>query len=197
MNDIEIRQSFHKKRLKRHHANKATLVIDELGLNHGRCRADIAVVNGHLVGYEIKSDSDSLRRLEEQVISYNSVFDRAFVIVGERYAESVKNYVPHWWGVILSTKGPRGGIDFRSLRKAQRNDSVDPISIARLLWRNEAAKILQHKNLSAKKLRQPRAVLYEYLASVFSTRELQKTVREHLKKRKNWRDLESPSPQDD
>lgn len=197
MNDIQIRQSFHKKRLKRHHANKATLVIDELGLNHGRCRADIAVVNGHLVGYEIKSDGDSLRRLEEQVISYNSVFDRAFVIVGKRHAESVKNYVPHWWGIILSTEGPRGGIDFRSLRKAQRNDSVDPISIARLLWRDEAAEILQHKNLSAKELRQPRAVLYEYLASKFSTRELQRTVREHLKKRKNWRDRESPSPHDD
>ena len=187
MNDLDIRQSFHKKRLRRQHADKATLVIDELGLNHGRCRADIAVVNGHLVGYEIKSDKDSLRRLEEQVKSYNSVFDRAFVVVGERYAKSITQHIPDWWGVILSSKGPRGGIDFSESKKAKRNDSVDPISIARLLWRNEAAEVLQCKNLTAKELRQPRSVLYEYLASSFSTRELQEIVREYLKKRKNWR----------
>ncbi len=53
MNDVEIRQNFHRKILRRQHAQKNTLVIDELGLNHGRCRADIAVVNGHFWGFVI------------------------------------------------------------------------------------------------------------------------------------------------
>jgi len=73
MNDLEIRGSFHRKKLRLQHAHVDTLVVDELGLNHGECRADIAVINGHLVGYEIKSNKDSLRRLEGQVNSYNAV----------------------------------------------------------------------------------------------------------------------------
>ncbi len=35
MNDVDIRQNFHKKILRRQDAQKDTLVIDELGLNHG------------------------------------------------------------------------------------------------------------------------------------------------------------------
>ncbi len=60
MNDPEIRRAYHRLRLARHHRDPNTLVVDELGLQHGESRADIAVVNGHLLGVEIKSDVDTL-----------------------------------------------------------------------------------------------------------------------------------------
>jgi len=193
MNDIEIRKNFHRKKLRRQHAQKDTLVIDELGLNHGKCRADIAVVNRHFVGYEIKSNNDSLRRLEEQVKSYNTVFDKVSIIVGDRYINSIQNYIPEWWGVIVSARGPRGAVNFDLIRKAQTNKNIDPISIAQLLWRNEAEEILRQKKLLPKKLREPRAILYQYLVDTLNICELRKFVREYLKKRKNWRCLGSPS----
>jgi len=187
MNDKEIRFNFHGKRLQRQHAQKDTLVIDELGLNHGQCRADIAVVNGHFVGYEIKSNRDSLRRLSVQVKSYNSVFDKISIIVGERYSNSIHNHVPEWWGVIVSIKGPRGAINFDTIRKAKINKNINPISIARLLWRNEAEELLRQKKFPPRVLRQPRAVLYEYLIETLNIRELRNFIREYFKKRKNWR----------
>jgi hypothetical protein len=55
MNDPLIRKAFHCSFLQKEHAAPTTLVVDELGLEHGKCRADIAVINGHLIGYEIKS----------------------------------------------------------------------------------------------------------------------------------------------
>ena len=187
MNDLEIRQNFHRKRLCRQHSQRDTLVIDELGLNHGRCRADIAVVNGHLIGYEIKSNNDSLRRLENQIESYNAVFDKISVIVGDRYINSIQSHIPIWWGVILSVRGPRGAVNFDLIRKAKTNKSIDPISIAQLLWRNEAEEILRQKKLPPKILRQHRGVLYEQLANVLTTNKLRKIVRDYLRKRKNWR----------
>ena len=193
MNDVEIRQNFHRKRLRRQHTQKDTLVIDELGLNHGKCRADIAVINGHLVGYEIKSNNDSLCRLEEQVKAYNAVFDKVFIVVGDRYTNSIKNYIPEWWGVIVSVRGPRGAVNFDIIREARTNKKIDPISIAQLLWRNEAEEILQQKKLPPQILRQPRAVLYEYLVDTLNVCELRKFVRDYFKKRKNWRCPESPS----
>jgi hypothetical protein len=187
MNDAEIRKSFHRKMLRRQHTRNDTLVIDELGLNHGRCRADIAVVNGHLVGYEIKSNSDSLRRLREQVKAYSAVFDRAFIVVGDRHIDKIQNSVPECWGVIVSTKGSRGAINFETVRKAKANKNIDPISMARLLWRDEAAEILAQKEVSRKILRKPRSILYEYLVEILSIYELRKLIRVYLKKRKNWR----------
>jgi F420-0:gamma-glutamyl ligase-like protein len=192
MNDVEIRQNFHRKILRRQHAHKETLVIDELGLNHGKCRADIAVVNGQFVGYEIKSNNDSLRRLEEQVKSYNAVFDKVSIIVGDRYIKSIQNYIPEWWGIIVSIRGSRGAVNFNIVRKAQINKNIDPISIAQLLWRNEAIEILRQKKLPSRILRQPRAILYEHLADKLNICELRKFIREYFKRRKNWRCPELP-----
>ncbi len=196
MNDVEIRQNFHRKILRRQHAHKDTLVIDELGLNHGKCRADIAVVNGRFVGYEIKSNNDSLRRLGEQVKSYSAVFDRVSIIVGNRYINCIQDYIPEWWGVIVSAKGPRGAVNFDLIRKAQTNKNFDPISIAKLLWRNEAEEILMQKKMPSKILRQPRAILYECLVDVLNTCELRKIVRKYLKNRRNWRCPALPSRYD-
>lgn len=196
MNDEEIRQNFHRKKLRRQHAQKDTLVIDELGLNHGKCRADIAVINGHLIGYEIKSNNDSLRRLEEQIKSYSAVFDKVSIVVGDRYINSIQSHIPKWWGIIVSRRGSKGAVNFETIRKAQKNKSIEPISIAQLLWRNEAAEILSEKKLPPKILRQPRDVLYEQLADLLSANELRKIVRDYLKRRRNWRCLESPSQYD-
>jgi len=192
MNDVEIRQNFHRKILRRQHAHKDTLVIDELGLNHGKCRADITVVNGRFVGYEIKSNNDSLRRLKEQVKSYNAIFDKISIVVGNRYINSIQNYIPEWWGVIVSTRGPRGAVNFDLIRKAQINKNIDPISIAQLLWRNEAEEILRQKKLSPRILRKPRTILYEYLVEILNICELRKFIREYFKKRRNWRCPELP-----
>jgi len=196
MNDAEIRQNFHRKRLRWQHAQENTLVIDELGLNHGKCRADIAVVNGHLIGYEIKGNKDSLRRLEEQVKSYNAVFDKVSIVVGDRYIDSIQGHIPKWWGVIVTVRGSKGAINFKIIRKAQKNKNVEPISVAKLLWRNEAIEILQKKKLPKKILRQPRMVLYEYLVDILSMGELRKVVRNCLKMRRNWRYPELPSRYD-
>jgi hypothetical protein len=196
MNDVEIRQNFHRKMLRRQHAHKDMLVIDELGLNHGQCRADIAVVNGHLVGYEIKSDKDSLRRLKVQVKAYNAIFDRISIIVGDRHIKSIQNHVPEWWGIIISYKGSRGAINFSIIRKAQSNKNVDPTFVVRLLWRNEAAEILRQKKLQHRVLRQPRAILYEHLVDKLNIYEIRKYVKEYFKKRKNWRCPESLSQYD-
>lgn len=197
MNDAEIRQNFHRKELQRQHIRNDTLVIDELGLNHGKCRADIAVVNGTFIGYEIKSNKDSLRRLDEQIKSYNSVFDKVSIIVGNRYANSIREYVPKYWGIIISVKGLRGAVNFEMVRKAQRNDSVDTMSLARLLWRNEAEEVLRKTNLPSRILRQPREILYEYLVDVVDICELRTIIRECFKKRKNWRYPELLSRYDD
>jgi hypothetical protein len=188
MNDHDIRVNIHKKILMRHHKNNNTLVIDELGLKNGDCRADIAVVNGCLCGFEIKSDSDSLNRLRNQVDIYDAVFDYSTIIVGEKHFPKVMNYISDWWGIQVCTKGSIGGVNFYFERKAQKNLESDPYSIAQFLWKEEVVEILLNKGIGNKEIRRPKAELYQILCSILTKSDLNKMVRQFLKKRTNWRD---------
>lgn len=196
LNDSIIRNNFHRKKLKRYHNDKNSLVINELGLNHGKNRADIAVVNGHMIGYEIKSDYDSLDRLEKQIKSYNEIFDKINVIVGLRHFNNIHKYLPEWWGIITVETSSNNKVKFNLVRKPIKNKNIVPISIARLLWRDEVIQLLMQKNVSPKILRLPRSYLYETLANSMSISELSRSVRYGLRIRKNWRFPEPPSSYD-
>src|SRR5437660_4553154 len=107
MTDSEIRQSVHRKLLRRYHAARDTLVINELGLHHGSGRADIAVVNGRFRGYEIKSDRDSLVRLKNQISLYDAVFDSISIIVVAKHLPVICRRVPPHWGIVIAASGQR------------------------------------------------------------------------------------------
>lgn len=196
MNDPQIRASFHQKCLRKHHCDSATLVVNELGLQHGRCRADVAVINGHLIGYEIKSDVDSLRRLNGQIDSYNAVFDRASAVVATSHISEAVSMLPEWWGVISVSEGQRGAVYFKTIRHAKKNTHVDDYAIAQLLWRNEAQDILIDLGVHGKELREKRANLYSIIISKMGSTELRKTVKRYLMKRTHWRYPALLSPND-
>jgi len=163
MNDYDIRINAHNKILKIHHKNSNTLIVDELGLKHGNCRADIAVINGKLHGFEIKSDKDTLSRLNNQIRIYDSIFDYSAIITGEKHYSKLVNYLPEHWGIVLCAKGNRGGIKFSTERKPKINTGSDPYSIAQLLWRNEAIDILKLEGMPNKEINQPTEEVYEVL----------------------------------
>jgi len=187
MNDAVIRENFHRKVLRRYHSASDVLVVDELGLRHGKCRADIALVNGRLIGYEIKSDEDSLNRLEEQVQFYSAVFDRATIIVAETHVKPVRSLVPKWWGIVVGKPRGETQVSFQTLRRPELNRKVDPYAVAQLLWSEEAATILNELGEPPSVLRQRRSVLYQLLADLLTLTELRRRVTACLKSRKNWR----------
>lgn len=69
------------------HSLKTAAMLTEF--RAGECKADIAILNGTATVYEIKSERDSLARLERQIRNYQRVFARVFVIVGESHLEGV------------------------------------------------------------------------------------------------------------
>ena len=66
----------------------------------GKCKADYAILNGTATVYEIKSERDTLSRLEYQVNSYMKVFARVNVIAGENHIDDVVSIVPKEVGVL-------------------------------------------------------------------------------------------------
>lgn len=169
-----------------------TLVMHELGLSHGASRVDIAVINGHIRGVEIKAEADTLERLPRQIEAYGQVVDRALLIASERHLPSAMDLLPDWWGVVAARRAANGAVVFRRVRQERANRQTDPISLARLMWRDEAAAVLATMGCEPGLLRSPRAVLYAELARRLPKARLSALVRETLKARGNWRDRPRP-----
>ena len=107
-----IRLALRDKHLGRACRRGDTLVLDELGLVHSRCRVDLAVINRHVHGFEIKSAADSLRRLPDQLEVYRQALQTLTLVVDMRHLRAVVDAVPDWCGILLVRFGPRGGAHF-------------------------------------------------------------------------------------
>ena len=161
-------------------------VIEELGLNHGSARVDIAVLNGIMHGYEIKSDADTLYRLPAQINAYNAVFRRMTIVVGAKHLEHVINLVPEWWEIKL-IKETGNKLQIFQIRSGLVNKQQDKQAIARLLWKDEAIDILRAHSAEKGIVSQPRNKVYERLALILDTQTLQAYVKDTLLNRTNWR----------
>ncbi|MDO9572485.1 MAG: sce7726 family protein, partial [Candidatus Omnitrophota bacterium] len=144
-NDLIIRSAL-KEFLDKHHANDDKVrIIEELGIQHGTARIDIAVINGLLHGYEIKSDQDTLQRLPEQMDVFNAVFNKITLVVGKTHLYEAINLVPEWWGITIAKTNSNSPLTFNLIREGELNKKQDSVSIAQLLWREEALEILKEQ----------------------------------------------------
>lgn len=187
MNDYQLRHALKVKVLARHAKDPETRIIDELGLQHGLARIDIAMVNGIVHGFELKSDQDNLKRLPHQIQIYNSVLDKVTLVVGLRHAREATRLVPDWWGIKIATVASRGAFEFESYRVARTNPSLDPLSVSKLLWREEALILLDELGEAEHVRRKARAMVYARLAEVADLASIRERVRRQLKSRTNWR----------
>ncbi len=137
MHDPEIRNALRSDLHRQYGADPHTALIDELSIRRGGTRIDVALVNGVLHGFEVKSDYDSLCRLAEQVQAYGTVCDRATLVVGERHVKKAVDLLPDWWGIRV-VRSANGQLMFRDLKLPRTNPSLDPTAVAQLLRRSEA-----------------------------------------------------------
>jgi hypothetical protein len=191
MRDRDVRNALRRKVLAEHIRDLNTLVVDELGVANGGARVDIAVVNGRLHGYEIKSDADTLQRLPHQIEAYNAVFDRVTIVAGSKHADLMEAAVPPWWGIKIAAAGPRGAVHFSDLRAPRANPEIRPRELAQLLWKDEAVAALEAAGVKGVRSKN-RVALYALLASRLSLDELRETVRSALKSRVGWRSDAQP-----
>lgn len=192
MRDIDIRQALHRRLAEKFSYDPSTRYIDELGLLQGANRVDIAVVNGQLHGYEIKSDRDTLQRLPAQAAMYNRVFDTVTLVTGGRHLEPVMQLIPEWWGVQRSDMRD-GSIHLIEIRPAACNTHIDPYAIAQLLWRDETLVVLTELGLARGLSGKPRRLLWKRLVDSLSADALREIVRHQLKSRQAWRVESAPT----
>lgn len=195
MDDAAIRTAL-KLRLATEHAGEDALIVDELGLNEGEARVDLAVVNGALNGYEIKSDLDTLNRLPNQRDVYGEFFDTVTLVVAEKHLKSAKAQIPEWWGIIVATTSGEDVL-LHSVRAPTPNEGVSASAVVKLLWRSESVAILESLGRLRGLRNKSRDHLWFAITANCPPDEVKRLVREQIKARGDWRSAARRRSNDD
>jgi len=187
MYDADIRPVLLKALSDEHSGSEDSLIVEELGVCQGEARIDVAVINGSLHGYEIKSARDTLKRLPLQSKYYNLIFDRITLVASSNHLKKAMGQVPDWWGICEAKQIENSEIVFKPLRQSRDNQDVNPLSLVQLLWREEALDILTLYGFDKGMRSKSRQRIWDHLSTHLTLSELQNEVRTKLKVRTGWR----------
>jgi hypothetical protein len=175
-----------------HSRESSCAIIEELGLCDSEARIDIAVINGAMHAYEIKSNRDTLKRLPQQQDQYAKCFDTVTVVVGSKHAGIVASVIPDWWGII-ETIDKNGTTLLESRREPGINGQVDSTALVKFLWKPELVAVLSSGDVSLQSISKlSRHELRELAVATIPHVTLARHVREQIKARGEWRSGPTP-----
>lgn len=118
--------------------------------NAGASRADVVgVIDGALLGFEIKSDRDSYTRLKTQTLDYDLFCDMNFLVVGKSHQKHAHEHIPDHWGVIVVWEDEKGAVQVEMDQIPAVNPRVRLKNQLSFLWRPELAILQQINELPA------------------------------------------------
>lgn len=182
-NDRTIRKSLHDMLRKIHYNELNTHIVDELLVGNAKVRADVAVINGELSGYEIKSDADNLVRLENQIEGYSEVFDKMSIVTGKKHLARVKDMVPQWWEVLLAKECP-SGVELEIIRTGKKNPREPIAGLLDLLWKEDLLVLQKNWNLELSRRLQKNDLIEKLIINSRDLSRLKKDAYDLLKSRK-------------
>lgn len=94
--------------------------------------ADLLDVSDGIIGYEIKSNSDSYARLPKQIQGYNSVCREIYMVVGSLKSSSVTKHIPDFYGIMVADRKDDGSIIFNKIRESKPNPYWNHTAL--LMW---------------------------------------------------------------
>jgi hypothetical protein len=157
--------------------------MEELGIRKGAARVDVVLVHDSLAGFEIKSATDTLRRLPMQVQVYGEVLDVAALVVAHDHLEASIAIIEPWWTVIVAREVDDGTIVLETLRAGTANPHVNKRALAELIWRDDAMTLLHAKGAARGLSGKPRSFVWDRVAECCTLDEVRAHVRMRLRDR--------------
>lgn len=177
-------------------SDPTTKLIYEMDICFGYSRVDMAIVNGKMHGYEIKSERDTLERLPSQVESYNKIFDTITLVVADNHLDKVNDIIPEFWGIYSVNKDKEKAHLVRR-RQAKKNPNIDVFSLSQLLWKEELLDFLSLIGIVKGVKSKTRHQLGVIAVENDEQSSLKDFVRRTLKSRINWKAVELTQLNDD
>lgn len=166
------------------HSLKTAALLHEFRV--GNNKADLVMLNGTSIAYEIKSERDRLDRLPLQVTSYGEVFAEVTVLCAEKHLETVKSCIPDFVGISVLTERYQISKIRKGINDPGRTKSI---SILNSITQKEAIEILTRMEIAPPRL--PNTLMYSALVEKFKNIPSTSVHEEMLKVLKSTRNLAS------
>lgn len=123
----------------------SSIIGNEVLFSSNQYRTDILqILNNKTYAYEIKSDSDNLENIEQQLQNYLETFDYTNLIFTEKYSNEKINKIDNLVGLYLITKDKK----IKKIRQAKISNQIKKENLLCFLHKKELINIVNKKGLS-------------------------------------------------
>lgn len=138
MKDSEIRTLI-KRKLAKRKSFRDELFVEEAPIMNGSVRADVVYCGARLECFEIKSKSDTLKRLVHQGGQYQKSFERITLVCATKHVLPAQEIIPDFWGIWeVDDQG-----SLHILRQASANPNVNIVGVVDLMENVESRDYLK------------------------------------------------------
>lgn len=155
----------------------------------GDRKADCVVLNGKSTCYEIKTEFDSLLRLDLQLKEYEQIFDEVYVVCATKFTQKLLNQLPENIGIFEYNSN----FSFKKIRKSKiQKDSINKKLLMQTLRQSEFKQLASQ--ISKKNIDVPNTEVFDHCSNIIqqydNNKKLNKLFIDILKKqRKNDEEL--------
>lgn len=121
-------------------APRPARVVEELSIDNGNAIADVVACHRELHCYEIKGQTDNVRRVLAQSEFYSQSFPKLTLVTTENHLNwALINMPAHWGLMLVKIKNER--IFFKHVRKSKSNSQFCKRKALMMLWKTELTTI--------------------------------------------------------
>lgn len=165
------------------------IIASELALLREGARADVVLVNGIYHCFEIKSELDTLSRLENQLVAYKKYFDMVTVVCTSTHLPKIIENYSQDVGILLAEYSG-DSITFSEIRECTRFIGDQYKSRAEFLWKGELVAALVDKGFNDRVKYKNKKFLRETILDTYTKPELDSYIKSSMRQRSNWRAVE-------
>lgn len=119
-------------------------------LNVGKSRLDLCKINGISTAFEIKTDLDTPRRLNQQMTDYFQVFDEVYLICSEKNLKVMLPHLPNECGIYTYNKTKTGKYSFKKYRQATASNCISSLAQLSALTKKDLSSFFKCPYLETK-----------------------------------------------
>lgn len=153
-------------------------VLEELRVYNGNAIADVVAIHRDAHCYEIKSDKDSIERIQKQAHYYDPVFRKVTLVTTSKHLQRAEILVPPHWGIIVASP-IKGKVIFSHVRPVGLNPHFNKQLALLTLWRSELTDLAEPIS-EIKLAKMNRQNLTELLANNYSAVKISEEISKQL-----------------
>jgi hypothetical protein len=157
-------------------------ILEEVRVHNGNAIADVVSVHTRPHCYEIKGETDEIRRIVKQGEFYDRAFQRITLVTTQNHLVAAARLAPAHWGVMVaSPRAQDGAPALRYIRKSTDSPVFDKQVALLTLWRSELLSLCVDEKAHLAKLN--RLGLTKHLAQINAAYDISSWIGEKLVKR--------------